>query len=197
MPAYGSITTFNLDEYLGLSSNDPASYAIYMRENLFEHVDIDSTLTHIPDGSAVDADAEARRYEALIAKSGGIDLMLLGLGRNAHIGFNEPGSPHDSRTRRVGLTASTIGANAAYFPPGSQQPSQAITMGIGTILECRRIVVLATGSEKAGAVAASVNGPASDTIPGSALSRHSDTTIVLDKPAARDLGLEQPMELRA
>ncbi|WFR99565.1 glucosamine-6-phosphate deaminase [Rhizobium tumorigenes] len=195
--SYGLTTTFNLDEYMGLSSDDPASYARYMRENLFEHVDIDTGRTNIPNGWAFDAEAEAKRYEALIASSGGIDLMLLGLGRNAHIGFNEPGSAHDSRTRRVALTESTLAANAAYFAPGVTQPTHAITMGIGTILECRRIVVLATGFEKAQAVASSVSGVASEAVPGSALSHHPNTTIVLDKAAARDLGIAQPMELRA
>jgi glucosamine-6-phosphate deaminase len=167
-----------------------------MRENLFEHVDIKANHTNIPDGSASDPDAEAKRYEGLIATAGGIDLMLLGLGRNAHIGFNEPGSAHDSRTRRVALTGSTLEANAAYFAPGAVQPTHAITMGIGTILECRRVVVLATGSEKAEAVASSVNGVASKAVPGSALSHHPDTTFVLDKDAARDLGIAQPRELR-
>ncbi|EHJ95558.1 glucosamine-6-phosphate deaminase [Agrobacterium tumefaciens] len=195
--SYKSITTFNLDEYVGLSPDNPASYARYMRENLFEHVDMDPSRTKIPDGAAIDADAEAAHYEAQIAASGGIDVMLLGLGRNAHIGFNEPGSAHDSRTRRVALTESTLQANAAYFAPGARQPTHAITMGIGTILECRRILVLATGTEKAEAVAASINGASSTTVPGSALSQHRDTTIVLDKAAARDLGIAQPMELRA
>ncbi|HTO34564.1 MAG TPA: glucosamine-6-phosphate deaminase [Pararhizobium sp.] len=194
--SYKSITTFNLDEYLGLSADDPASYAYYMRENLFVHVDIDPDRTHIPNGSAPDADAEAKRYEALITACGGIDLMLLGLGRNAHIGFNEPGSAHNSRTRRVALNASTIAANAAYFAPNAEQPAHAITMGIGTILECRRIVVLATGSEKAAAVAASVKGPSADIVPGSALIRHPNTTFVLDKAAARDLERARTSELQ-
>jgi glucosamine-6-phosphate deaminase len=195
--SYGSITTFNLDEYIGLLPHDPASYARYMRENLFEHVDVEASRTNIPDGSASDPDAEARRYEGLIAASGGIDLMLLGLGRNAHIGFNEPGSTHDSRTRRVALTESTLEANAAYFAPGAVQPTHAITMGIGTILECRRIVVLATGSEKAEALALSVNGVTSEAVPGSALKNHPDATFVLDRDAARDLDISQPRELRA
>ena len=195
--SYASITTFNLDEYIGLSTDNPASYARYMRDNLFDHVDMDPRSAKIPDGSASDADAEAARYEAEIAASGGIDIMLLGLGRNAHIGFNEPGSAHDSRTRRVALTQSTLQANAVYFPPGVGQPTHAITMGIGTILECRSILVLATGTEKAQAVAASINGTASERIPGSALSRHPDATFVLDTAAARDLGMAQPMELRA
>ncbi|MGV1832723.1 glucosamine-6-phosphate deaminase [Agrobacterium vitis] len=195
--SYGSITTFNLDEYIGLSPHNPASYARYMRENLFEHVDVVASRTNIPDGSASDPDAEAKRYEGLIAACGGVDLMLLGLGRNAHIGFNEPGSPHHSRTRRVALTESTLGANAAYFASDTVQPTHAITMGIGTILECRRIIVLATGPEKAEAVASSVNGAVSEAVPGSALSHHPDTTIVLDRAAARDLGIAQPMELRA
>jgi len=195
--SYGALTTFNLDEYLGLSSDDPASYAYYMRHNLFAHVDIKPSRTHIPDGSAADADVEAKRYEALIAEAGGIDLMLLGLGRNAHIGFNEPGSEHCSRTRRVALTQSTIEANAAYFAAGRKQPSHAITMGIGTILECRQIIVLATGAGKSDAVKASVRGPASADVPGSALLRHANTTFVLDKAAAQNLEHAQVSELEA
>lgn len=195
--SYGGLTTFNLDEYLGLSSEDPASYAFYMCKNFFAHVDIDPSRAHIPDGSAKDADAEARRYDALISEAGGIDVMLLGLGRNAHIGFNEPGSSHESRTRRVALTQSTIEANAAYFASDRTQPSHAITMGIGTILECRKIIVLATGCEKSDAVAASVKGPVSADVPGSALLRHANTTFVLDKAAAQKLELAQVPELGA
>lgn len=195
--SFASVTTFNLDEYIGLSADNSASYAHYMSENFFAHVNIDPNRSHIPSGLATDPDAEAARYEALITAYGGIDLMLLGLGRNAHIGFNEPGSPHDSRTRRVALTPSTLEANAGYFAPGAHQPSHAITMGIGTILECRKIVVLATGIEKAEAVAASVKGPWSERVPGSALIRHRDTTIVLDKAAARDLERSKIRELEA
>lgn len=194
---YKDITTFNLDEYLGLSAEDPASYSFYMRENLFRHMDFDLGRAHIPHGLAADADAEANRYEALIAAYGGIDFMLLGLGRNAHIGFNEPGSLHNSRTRRVALTASTLEANAAYFPPGTKQPSHAITMGIGTILESRAIVVLAAGAEKAEAVAASVKGPGTEFVPGSALGRHPNTTIVLDTAAAQHLERAQTLEFDA
>ncbi|WP_275787596.1 glucosamine-6-phosphate deaminase [Pararhizobium gei] len=192
---YKDVTTFNLDEYLGLSSEHPSSYAFYMRETLFRHADFKSERTHIPDGLATDAEAEAERYESLISTHGGIDLMVLGLGRNAHIGFNEPGSPHTSRTRRVALASSTLDANARYFQPGSSQPTHAITMGIGTILESRAIVVLATGREKADAIAASVNGPVTDAVPGSALNRHADATIVLDRQAAQALGAVQLLEL--
>jgi len=195
--SFAAVTTFNLDEYIGLAADDRASYAHYMSENLFAHVNIDVSRTHIPSGMAADPDIEAARYESLITAYGGIDLMLLGLGRNAHIGFNEPGSAHDSRTRRVSLTPSTIEANAGYFAPSARQPSHAITMGIGTILECRKIVVLATGLEKAEAVAASVNGPSSEDVPGSALMRHHDTTIVLDKAAAWDLERSKIRELEA
>ncbi len=195
--SFASATTFNLDEYIGLPAEDPASYAHYMRENLFAHVNIDLDRAHIPSGMAEDPSIEAARYEALIAAHGGIDLMLLGLGRNAHIGFNEPGSAHDSRTRRVSLTPSTIEANAGYFEPGARQPSHAITMGIGTILECRKIVVLATGLEKAEAVAASVNGPSSEDVPGSALIWHPDTTFVLDRAAARHIERAKIRELEA
>lgn len=195
--SFRELTTFNLDEYLGLRAEDPSSYAYYMRSHLFAHIDIKSSQTHIPNGTALDADAEANRYDALIAEVGGIDLMLLGLGRNAHIGFNEPGSDHASRTRCVALTQSTIEANSAYFAAGKKQPSHAITMGIGTILECRRIVVLATGTEKSDAVEATIKGPASADVPGSALLRHANTTFVLDKAAAQKLERAQVSELEA
>ncbi|MBY5368643.1 glucosamine-6-phosphate deaminase [Rhizobium laguerreae] len=194
---YNRAHAFNLDEYLGIPGTDTASYAFYMRENLFRHIDFMQRNIHIPDGSAADASAEATRYETQIAARGGIDLMFLGLGRNAHIGFNEPGSPHDTRTRRVALTASTMEANARYFAPGSRQPTHAITMGIGTILESRRIVVLATGIEKASAVAASLAGPMTDAVPGSALARHAHTTIVLDRDAAHELDRILALEIDA
>lgn len=194
---YKDAQTFNLDEYFGISAEDPSSYAFYMREKLFRHTDFAPENTYIPDGLAADAAAEAARYEALLAACGGIDLLFLGLGRNAHIGFNEPGSRHDSRTRRVALTAATLKANAKHFQQASKQPAHAITMGIGTILECREIVVLATGLEKVEAVAATVNGPVTHTVPGSVLARHPNTTIVLDREAAGALARSKTLEFEA
>lgn len=195
--SYGGISTFNLDEYCGFSGDDPSSYAFYMRENLFRYIDILPSNTHIPNGAAESAIAEAERYEALISSHGGIDLMFLGIGRNAHIGFNEPGSPRDSRTRRVELTPSTIEANSQHFSSSSLQPTHAITMGIGTILDSRKIVVLATGAQKASAVKASLMGPLSEAVPGSVLTKHRDVTFVLDHEAASHLDKATNLELNA
>jgi glucosamine-6-phosphate deaminase len=180
-------STFNLDEYVGLGADHPASYAAYMRRHLFDHVDCPIEQRHIPNGLAADVVAEAQEYERAIAAAGGLDYVLLGLGQNAHIGFNEPGSDFDSRTRRVELTPSTIAANARYFGEGQQPPVRAISMGIGTILEARRIVVVATGAAKAEAVRRMVKEPPTTAVPGSALQRGRDVTMVLDLAAAAEL----------
>lgn len=182
--SWRQVTTFNLDEYCGLGADHPASYAAYMARALFDHVDCPPPQHHIPDGLAPDPAAESRAYETAIEAAGGIDLMLVGLGRNAHIGFNEPGSPFSSRTRLVTLAQSTIDANAAFFAPGQPVPAQAISMGIGTILAARRIVVLATGSAKAAAVKASLEGPPDVGVPGSALHHAANVTFVLDEAAS-------------
>ncbi|HTM78850.1 MAG TPA: glucosamine-6-phosphate deaminase [Devosia sp.] len=185
--SWQSVTTFNLDEYCGLGAEHPASYAAYMRQVLFDHVDCPVEKRHVPNGLADDAEREAAAYEAAIAVAGGIDLMLLGLGRNGHIGFNEPGSSFASRTRQVELAPSTIAANRAFFANGEAPPAQAISMGIQTILDARRIVVLATGASKAEAVRASVSGPPTEEIPGSALHLASNVSFVLDEAAASAL----------
>ncbi|SFA76723.1 glucosamine-6-phosphate deaminase [Rhizobium sp. NFR07] len=190
-PSWRHLRCFNLDEYVGLAAHHPASFAHYMRELLFDHVDIATARTHIPDGMAPDLDAAAETYEQLIAESGGIDLQLLGIGRNGHIGFNEPGSSHDSRTREVQLALSTIDANRPDFPEGEEPPATALTMGIGTILDAREIVLLATGSAKAEALAAMLEGPISLDCPASALQRHGAVTVFCDKAAAANLNFEQ------
>jgi len=141
---FRDVTTFNLDEYAGVPREHPGSYFTYMKQHLFDHVDLDPQKTHIPDGTAPDLDAECARYEQAIKDAGGLDLTFLGLGRNGHIGFNEPGTPFDARTRVVELTPSTRAANAEFFP-GEEVPSRAITMGIGTILSSRAIVLIASG----------------------------------------------------
>jgi len=182
--SWGAVTTFNLDEYIGLGEAHPASYAAYMRRELFDHIDCPPSQRHIPDGLAFDADTESLAYEAAIAAAGGMDLMLLGLGRNGHIGFNEPGSDFASRTRPVDLTQSTLAANSTFFNLDEKQPSKAISMGIGTILEARRTIVVATGSAKAEAVQRSVQGAPTIEMPGSALQLASDVTFVLDQAAA-------------
>ena len=177
-------TFFNLDEYVGVGGNEPASYAAYMRAALFDHVDCPAAQHHIPDGDALDLEQEALCYEQKIAAAGGIDLLFLGIGRNGHIAFNEPGSSHVSRTRVVNLAADTVNANTRFFSSRENVPQQAITMGIGTILEARRIVLLATGEDKAEAVAQSFGSTKSANWPASALNSHDDFQIITDKAAA-------------
>jgi glucosamine-6-phosphate deaminase len=182
--SFANAASFNLDEYLGLPPDHPASYHAYMREMLFRHVDIDPTRAHLPDGLATDATAEGLRYEQAIAEAGGIDLMVLGIGGNGHIGFNEPGSPFDSRTRPVRLTEATRAANAHSFPAGETVPASAITMGIATILDSREILLVATGPAKAAALAAALHGPESPQCPASVLRRHPAVTVVCDGAAS-------------
>ncbi|TWU01460.1 glucosamine-6-phosphate deaminase [Neorhodopirellula pilleata] len=186
--SFQGITTFNLDEYVGLPPEHPQSYLAYMRTNLFDHVDLDRSKTHLPAAHQIDdshsAEAISRRYESEIENAGGIDWQLLGIGVNGHIGFNEPGATIDSPTRLVDLAASTIEANSRFFESTDQVPKQAITMGIGTILKARKIVLLATGAAKAEAVAAAINGPVTSDNPASFLQTHSDVLFVLDREAA-------------
>lgn len=187
--SFASVTTFNLDEYVGLAPDHPASYHSYMRKALFDHVDVDPSRTHLPQGDAADPVAEAADYEARIARSGGISMQLLGIGRNGHIGFNEPTSSLASPTRIKTLTESTRCANQPYFGPDETPPGYAITMGVGTILSARECLLLATGSAKANAVAAMVEGPVAAICPASALQMHARTTVVLDRDAATELKL--------
>lgn len=174
---FRDVTTFNLDEYAGVAPEHPGSYFTYMRQHLFDHIDIARENAHLPRGAAPDLTAECARYEAEIAEAGGIDLTFLGLGRNGHIGFNEPGTPFDARTRVVTLTESTRHANADLFPDG-QVPTEAITMGIGTILDSRRIVLLVSGSGKEGALERLRSGTIDEAFPASALWRHPDVTVL-------------------
>lgn len=175
---FRDVTTFNLDEYVGIPREHEGSYFTYMRHNLFDHVDIDRTRTHIPDGEANDLDEECRHYEHEIRDAGGIDLTFLGLGRNGHIGFNEPGTPFDTRTRVVELTESTRNANASHFTDG-RVPTQAITMGIGTILDSKRIVLLATGSGKGDAIARLRTQEIGIDFPASALWTHANVHVLV------------------
>jgi len=174
---FRDVTTFNLDEYAGVPRDHPASYWTYMRTHLFDHVDVDPGNTHIPDGTAPNLDAECARYEREIAAAGGLGLTFLGLGHNGHIGFNEPGTPFDARTRVVELTPSTRRANAEFFPDGNV-PSKAITMGIGTILESRAIVLLAAGAGKEDAIARLRAGTIDESFPASALWKHDDVMVL-------------------
>jgi glucosamine-6-phosphate deaminase len=180
-------STFNLDEYVGLFPSDPNSYRHYMDQHLFRHVNVDPRNTHLPNGLADDLDAECRRYEALIQRFGGIDLQLLGIGKAGHIGFNEPLSALRSRTRVKALTPTTLKQNAAFFGGEDKMPRRAITMGVGTIIEARRCLLLATGESKADVVANAVEGPITSMISATALQLHPRCTVVVDEGAASQL----------
>ena len=181
--------SFNLDEYVGLRPDHPCSYWHYMREKLFDHVDMRPEYAFLPKGDAADPVAEAARYEAAIVEAGDIGLQLLGLGANGHIGFNEPTSSLSSHTRIKTLTRSTREANARYFETFDDVPRLAITMGIGTIMRADEIVLLAFGVGKAGVVAKMIEGPISAACPASILQMHRKVTVVLDVAAASELAL--------
>lgn len=186
--SFARAASFNLDEYVGLPPDDGRSYHAYMRAHLFDHIDIAPENIHLPRGDAPDAAAEANRYDAAISAAGGIDLQLLGLGRNGHIGFNEPTSSLTSRSRVKTLTQDTRAANARFFPDGDT-PRFAITMGVGTIMEARHCLLLATGRAKAQAAALMIEGPVSAACPASILQMHRHATVILDRAAAADLRL--------
>jgi glucosamine-6-phosphate deaminase len=179
--------TFNLDEYVGLPADDPCSYHYFMQKRFFDVVNVDPGKTFLPDGMAEDLEAECLNYEKLIAANGGIDLQLLGIGINGHLGFNEPLSAFQSRTRVVTLSRVTRSQNAPLFPKPGRVPRRAITMGVGTILEARCCVLLATGLEKAGIVAQTIEGPPTAMVTATALQLHPACTIVLDEEAAGNL----------
>ncbi len=176
--------TFNLDEYVGLAPADPRSYRHYMDEHLFARVNIDRRNTHVPDGCAPDLEAECDRYDARIARVGGIDLQLLGLGQDGHIGFNEPLSALRSRTRVKPLAPATVTQNAHLFGGPENVPRRAITMGVGTILECRRCLLVVTGGEKAAILARAVEGPITAMVTATALQLHPRCTAIVDEAAA-------------
>jgi glucosamine-6-phosphate deaminase len=179
--------TFNLDEYVGLSGQDRHSYRHYMNHHLFLQVNIDPRNTHLPEGMAANPDRECVRYEELIQRFGGIDLQLLGIGRDGHLGFNEPLSALHSRTRVKALAPPTLAQNAPLFEDPSQMPRHAMTMGVGTILDCRRCLLLATGEEKADIIARAVEGPITAMISATALQLHPRCTVVVDEAAASRL----------
>jgi len=184
---FRDVATFNLDEYAGIPPTHPGSYCSFMKQNLFDRVDIDPKNAHIPNGMASDLDAECARYEQTIRKVGGIDLQLLGVGRAGHIGFNEPLSALQSRTRVKALAPATIDQNAPLFGGADKVPRRAITMGVGTIIESRRCLLLATGASKAGILAKAVEGPITAMISATALQLHQRCTVVVDEAAAGKL----------
>jgi len=184
---FSRVVTFNLDEYLGLPASHPQSFHHFMQENLFAHVNADPRNIHIPDGTVSgDYNQYCASYEEAIRKTGGIDLQVLGIGRNGHIGFNEPTSSIGSRTRLKVLSKETLDDNAKFFA-GEDSPQCAITMGIGTILEARRILLLATGTSKASAVAKSIEGPVASAVSASALQLHPEVTFIIDGDSASQL----------
>jgi len=184
---WSRVTTFNLDEYVGLPSDHPQSYHTFMWENLFSHVNITRKNVHIPDGNAKDIPKSCLKYEQEIKDAGGIDLQLLGIGTDGHIGFNEPTSSLASRTRIKTLTRQTIADNARFFGAPSKVPHHVITMGIGTIMEARQVLLLAFGPRKAAAVADAAEGPISAMQPASILQMHPIAKFCLDEPAASQL----------
>jgi glucosamine-6-phosphate deaminase len=185
---FSRVTTFNLDEYLGLSAKHPRSFRYFMDENFFSHVNLAPRNIHIPDGSIKNHYAEyCAYYEQSIRDAGGIDLQILGIGRNGHVGFNEPTSSIGSRTRLKVLSQETIEDNRKFFAPGEEIPQCAITMGIGTILEAKRILLLATGSSKAEPIAAAIEGPLTASVTASALQLHPDVTFLVDQQAGAQL----------
>ncbi len=184
---FSGCRSFNLDEYIGLPPEDVNSYRHYMNINLFNHVNIKPENTHLPNGMASDLPAECARYEQAIRDAGGIDLQLLGIGQDGHIGFNEPLSAIFSRTREKALSQMTIVQNGALFEDPGRMPHRALTMGVGTILDSKRCILLAMGASKAEIIAKAVEGPITAMISASALQLHQHCTIVVDQSAAAQL----------
>lgn len=185
--SFALVRTVNLDEYRGLAPNHPQSYRYFMQTNLFDHVDILPVNTHVPGGLAADPEAECARYDALIVALGDMDLQLLGLGHNGHIGFNEPGPSFVLPTHPVELTESTINANSRLFASKDEVPRQALTMGIRGIMRARRVLVAVSGADKAEAVAKSFAGPVTPEVPASILQLHPDVVLVGDRAALSKL----------
>jgi glucosamine-6-phosphate deaminase len=185
---FSRCTTFNLDEYVGLAADHPFSYHTYMQHHLFSRVKLDPGRTHLLDGAAPDLTAECARYENLIREAGGIDLQLLGIGSDGHIGFNEPLSALRSRTREKALTPSTLAQNAPLCGGDvAKMPHRALTMGLGTVLEARQCVMLVTGASKAAILARAVEGPITTMVTGSALQLHQHCRVIVDEEAAARL----------
>jgi glucosamine-6-phosphate deaminase len=182
---FSRATTFNLDEFLGVAAGDPRSYRAFMRRHLFDHVNLRARRVHVLDGRAADAARECERYERAIRRAGGIDLLILGLGANGHIGFNEPGPALIARTHRTRLAPATRASNASLFGGRPRDvPPEALSMGMVTILHAKRIAMLATGAAKARCVERMLNGPLTTTLPASFLQLHRDVEIWLDRAAA-------------
>ena len=193
---FSKVTTFNLDEYVGLSPNHNQSYRYFMNDNLFNHINIKKSNTNVPDGMADDISEACEAYERKIKKAGGIDIQLLGIGANGHIAFNEPGSSLGSRTRVKTLDERTIQDNTRFFKSMDEVPRYAVTMGIGTIMDARQLILLANKENKADAIFKTVEGPITAMVPATIVQLHPKATIITDKAAASRLTREYPEEPR-
>lgn len=180
---FSEVRTVNLDEYKGLSRENDQSYYYFMHHNLFDHVNLPAENSHLPNGMEPDSDKECRRYSELIRSMGGVDLQLLGIGHNGHIGFNEPGDAFDNDVHSVNLTQSTIEANKRFFASADDVPKQAYTMGIKTIMQAKKILIVASGEDKADIVRDAFFGPITPKVPASVLQLHNDVTLVADEAA--------------
>ena len=178
---FSQVTSVNLDEYKGLSPENDQSYRYFMNTNLFDHVNIDKTRTFVPNGLEADSDKACSEYNEIIRKQGGVDLQLLGLGHNGHIGFNEPDSCFSKYTHKVALSESTIAANTRFFDREEDVPRQAISMGMQAITQARKILLIASGPDKADALCACCFGPVTPQVPASILQLHQDVTIIADE----------------
>lgn len=184
---FSKVTTFNMDEYYGLSPDHEQSYHYFMRQNLFNHINIDPRNVHIPNGRAEDVNAFCQWYEDEIRRRGGIDLQLAGIGSDGHIAFNEPGSSLGSRTRIKTLTQQTIEDNARFFEKPEDVPQYALTVGVGTVMEARKILFMANGEKKADIIAKFIEGPVTAEVTASVLQMHPWVTVILDKAAGSRL----------
>lgn len=186
---FSEVTTVNLDEYKGLPCTNDQSYYYFMHQHLFDRVNIDPERTNVPNGMELDAEKECGRYEELIRSLGGVDLQLLGLGHNGHIGFNEPGEAFEKETHCVDLTESTIEANKRFFASADDVPKQAYTMGIKTIMQAKKILIVVNGENKADIVERAFFGPVTPEVPASILQLHNDVTLVGDEAALAKIGI--------
>jgi glucosamine-6-phosphate deaminase len=186
---FSEVTTVNLDEYKGLPRTNDQSYYYFMHQHLFDRVNIDPERTNVPNGMEPDAERECGRYEELIRSLGGVDLQLLGLGHNGHIGFNEPGEAFEKETHCVDLTESTIEANKRFFASADDVPKQAYTMGIKTIMQAKKILIVVNGENKADIVERAFFGPVTPEVPASILQLHNDVTLVGDEEALAKIGI--------
>ena len=186
---FSEVTTVNLDEYKGLPRTNDQSYYYFMHQHLFDRVNIDPERTNVPNGMESDAEKECGRYEELIRSLGGVDLQLLGLGHNGHIGFNEPGEAFEKETHCVDLTESTIEANKRFFASADDVPKQAYTMGIKTIMQAKKILIVVNGENKADIVERAFFGPVTPEVPASILQLHNDVTLVGDEAALAKIGI--------